>query len=145
MVDQMDPPTETPQDAPPADETAAGESTTSGPTADARFRDWMTQLQTMIDGVATAAVPHVREIAAKAAELAAKAGDAAGPFAKRAAEATSDVGHRVAEKSRDFAADMRRMAEGDGHLTDEPTPPAPAAEPAEPVVETPFTEPPAQA
>ncbi len=112
---------------------------------EARFRDWMTQLQAMIDGVATAAAPHVREIAAKAAELAAKAGDAAGPFASRAAAATSDVGQKVAAKSRDFAADMRRIAEGDattasngnGH---EPAAETPAAPSADPNVETPFTE-----
>jgi hypothetical protein len=110
---------------------------------EARFRDWMAQLQTMIDSVATAAAPHVREIAAKAAELAAKAGDAAGPFATRAATATSDVGQKVAAKSRDFAADMRRAVEGeattdgDGH---EPVAEASVAPTAEPTVETPFTE-----
>jgi hypothetical protein len=137
MVDQMDPPGAAPQD-----EGAPTEETPTGPTADARFRDWMTQLQAMIDGVTTAAAPHVREIAAKAAELAAKAGDAAGPFAKRAAEATSDVGHKVAAKSRDFAADMRRAAEGDGHAPDEAPDSLPAAiEAAEPIVETPFTGP----
>ena len=138
MVDQMDPPTDatpvetTPEEAP-------------GTPAEARFRDWMTQLQTMIDGVTTAAAPHVREIAAKAAELAAKAGEAAGPFAKRAAEATSDVGHKVATKSRDFAADMRRMTENDGHAADEPEGTAPAAEAGEPLMQTPFSEPPTEA
>ena len=111
----------------------------------------MAQLQTMIDGVATAAAPHVREIAAKAAELAAKAGDAAGPFATRAAAATSDVGQKVAAKSRDFAADMRRMAEGDtttdgngtgnGHEPAAEASAAPTATAtADPIVETPFTE-----
>jgi hypothetical protein len=112
-------------------------------TNEARFRDWMAQLQTMIDGVATAAAPHVREIAAKAAELAAKAGDAAGPFASRAAAATSDVGQKVAAKSRDFAADMRRAVEGETTTDDnghEPAAEAWAAPTAEPTVETPFTE-----
>jgi hypothetical protein len=147
MVEQLDPPVApTAADATSTPEgTSAGESwPPSGTTGEQRFRDWMAQLQTMIDGVATAAAPHVREIAAKAAELAAKAGDAAGPFAKRAAEATSDVGQKVAAKSRDFAADMRRMTEpdeagaGNGH---ESTAEAPAAPAAESVAETPFTEP----
>jgi hypothetical protein len=117
MVEQLDRPVEeTAAEAPTqAGEPADAESwiPPAGPTGEARFRDWMAQLQTMIDGVATAAAPHVREIAAKAAELAAKAGDAAGPFAKRAAGVTSDVGQKVAAKSRDFAADMRRMTETD--------------------------------
>ena len=147
MVEQLDPPvvptaadaTTTPEGAP------VGESwPASGPTGEARFRDWMAQLQTMIDGVATAAAPHVREIAAKAAELAAKAGDAAGPFAHRAAAATSDVGQKVAAKSRDFAADMRRVTEGEGASAGnghEATAEAPADAAAESVTETPFTEP----
>lgn len=146
MVDQMVPPSEaTPDPLTPGDETPIDEEAASGPSADARFRDWMTQLQAMIDGVTTAAAPHVREIAAKAAELAAKAGDAAGPFAKRAAEATSDVGHKVAAKSRDFAADMRRMTEADGHEPEEaPEAPLPVVEKtdlAEPIVASPFSEP----
>ncbi len=110
---------------------------------EARFRDWMAQLQAMIDNVATAAAPHVREVAAKAAELAAKAGDAAGPFATRAAAATNDVGQKVAAKSRDFAADMRRLAEGEGLLDGdghEPVAEASAVPTAEAIVETPFTE-----
>lgn len=146
MVDQMDAPSEATHDeSHPSDETPTGEWAPPAGTADARFRDWMTQLQTMIDGVTTAAAPHVREIAAKAAELAAKAGDAAGPFAKRAAEATSDVGQKVAAKSRDFAADMRRVIETDGHVaetTASPEATTPVVEPAEPTEQTPFTEPP---
>lgn len=114
MVEQLDPPVG--QTAAPENEPAEGQegwTPPPGASNEARFKDWMTQLQAMIDGVATAAAPHVREIAAKAAELAAKAGDAAGPFATRAAAATSDVGQKVAAKSRDFAADMRRAAEAD--------------------------------
>jgi hypothetical protein len=165
MVEQLDP-----QVAQPAADTS---TTPQGPEPvdagwtppppasanEARFRDWIAQLQAMIDGVATAAAPHVREIAAKAAELAAKAGDAAGPVAKKAAGVTSDVGQKVAAKSRDFAADMRRMTEteasanGNGHesgpeATAEPAAPKrtePAApkrtEPAaESSAQTPFTE-----
>ncbi len=114
---------------------------------EARFRDWIAQLQTMIDGVATAAAPHVREIAAKAAELAAKAGDAAGPVAHKAAGVTSDMGQKVAAKSRDFAADMRRVIEtdagtnGNGHESTTEAIAAPATETApETTGQTPFTE-----
>ena len=117
MVEQLDRPAEGTAEAPTqAEGSTEAESwnAPSGTSGEARFRDWMAQLQTMIDGVTTAAAPHVREIAAKAAELAAKAGDAAGPLAKRAAGVTSDVGQKVAAKSRDFAADMRRMTDGDG-------------------------------
>ncbi|MDP9483462.1 MAG: hypothetical protein M3P84_09590 [Chloroflexota bacterium] len=159
MVEQLDP-----QVAQPAADTS---TTPEGPEAvdagwtppppasanEARFRDWIAQLQTMIDGVATAAAPHVREIAAKAAELAAKAGDAAGPVAKKAAGVTSDVGQKVAAKSRDFAADMRRMTEtetdapanGNGQesgpeATAEPTAPKSTEPAAEKSAQTPFTE-----
>lgn len=158
MVEQLDP-----QVAQPAADTSptpeGPESVDAGWTPpppasanEARFRDWIAQLQAMIDNVATAAAPHVREIAAKAAELAAKAGDAAGPAAQKAAGVTSDVGQKVAAKSRDFAADMRRMTEteaapnGNGHESGTEAPAAPAAsttstEPAaDATARTPFTE-----
>ena len=107
MVDQMDAPRapETP------DEAESGSGTNESRTAAA----WIAQLQAMIDNVATAAAPTLREVAAKAAELAAKAGDAAGPIAHKAAEVTGDVGQRVAAKSRDFAADLRKPQDGNGH------------------------------
>ena len=50
----------------------------------------------------------VREIGAKAAELAAVAGDKAGPVAQRAAEMTADAGQKLAARSRDLAAELRR-------------------------------------
>ena len=128
--------------------TVTDRSTPSGTTGEQRFRDWIAQLQTMIDGVTTAAAPHVREIAAKAAELAAKAGDAAGPVAKKAAGVTSDVGQKVAAKSRDFAADMRRMTESDAPTNGNGAEPAiePATESkAQPNPQTPFSEPPTEA
>jgi hypothetical protein len=151
MVEQLDPPVaqNAAGEPTPAERSETGEPWTppSGTSNEARFKDWMAQLQAMIDGVTTAAAPHVREIAAKAAELAAKAGEAAGPFAKRAAEATSDVGQKVASKSRDFAADMRRMAEGEaaatgnGHVPVAEASAEPATAPAaEPIAETPFTD-----
>lgn len=147
MVEQLDPPVAEPtaEKTPSPEEGPVGEAWTApnGTSSEARFRDWMAQLQTMIDGLTTAAAPHVREIAAKAAELAAKAGEAAGPFAKRAATATEDVGHKVAAKSRDFAADMRRLTESDAAPAGEDAAAAaPTPEPTvEPTPESPFTEP----
>jgi len=78
-----------------------------------RGREWLAQLQEMIDRVAAEARPVARDVAVKAAELAAVAGEKAGPYARRAADVTGDVGTRVAERSRRFADEMRhRAAEG---------------------------------
>src|SRR5580704_4330117 len=49
---------------------------------------FLTQLQAMINQVATQSAPVAREIAAKAAVLAAVAAERAGPLAQRAAEVT---------------------------------------------------------
>jgi hypothetical protein len=76
--------------------------------AGAKAREWISQLQAMIENLATQAAPVVREVGAKAAELAALAGDKAGPAAAKAAEFAGRAGEKVAEKSRDFAADLRR-------------------------------------
>jgi hypothetical protein len=76
-------------------------------------REWLAQLQSMIEGLASQAAPVVREIGAKAAELAAAAGDKAGPIAHRAAEATEHAGARLAERGREVAAELRR----DNHPT----------------------------
>jgi hypothetical protein len=65
------------------------------------------QLQAMIDSLATQAAPVVRQIGAKAAELAAVAADRAGPLAHKAAEATADASGRIAERSREIAQDLR--------------------------------------
>lgn len=73
-------------------------------------REWLTQLQAMIENLATQAAPVVRDVGIKAAELAAKAGEKAGPVAQRAAELTSQAGTKLAERSRDLAADLRRDA-----------------------------------
>lgn len=70
------------------------------------------QLQSMIDSVATQAAPVVRQIGAKAAELAAVAADRAGPLAHKAADATADASGRLAEKSRTWAADLRSRVDG---------------------------------
>lgn len=71
-------------------------------------REMLTQLQAMIDSLTVQATPVVREVAAKAAELAAIAGQKAGPLAHRAAEVTEKVGERVAARSKEMAADLRR-------------------------------------
>jgi hypothetical protein len=73
-----------------------------------RTKEWLAQLQAMIDTVATHAAPVAREIGAKAAELAALAGEKAGPIAHKAAEVTEAAGHKVAERGREVAADLRR-------------------------------------
>ena len=77
-------------------------------------REWLGQLQTMIDRIAGEAAPVARDVAAKAAELAAVAGDKAGPFARRAAEVTEDVGTRVAARSRQLADDLRHRGAESG-------------------------------
>ena len=71
------------------------------------------QLQSMIDSLATQAAPVVRQIGAKAAELAAVAADRAGPLAHKAAGATADASGRLAEKSRTWAADLRNRGDGE--------------------------------
>jgi hypothetical protein len=73
-------------------------------------REWLAQLQAMIDNLATHASPVIREIGAKAAELAVVAGEKAGPIAHRAAEVTTQAGSKVAERGRVVAADLRREA-----------------------------------
>jgi hypothetical protein len=73
-------------------------------------REWLGQLQAMIENLATQAAPVVRDIGAKAAELAAVAGEKAGPLAQRAAVFTEQAGHKLAEKSRDIAVDLRSQA-----------------------------------
>ncbi len=76
-------------------------------------REMLVQLQQMIDTLATQAAPVMREVAAKAAELAAVAGTKAGPLAHKAAGVTESVGQRVAARSKVVAADLRRNHPGD--------------------------------
>ena len=71
-------------------------------------REMLVQLQQMIDTLATQAGPVMRDVAAKAAELAAIAGEKAGPIAHKAAGVTEAVGQRVAARSKEMAADLRR-------------------------------------
>lgn len=88
------------------------ESTPAGSDARATAERMVGQLQSMIDSLATQAAPVVRQIGAKAAELAAVAADRAGPLAHKAADATADASVRLAEKSRTWAADLRSKVDG---------------------------------
>jgi ElaB/YqjD/DUF883 family membrane-anchored ribosome-binding protein len=76
---------------------------------DENARDWVGQLQGMIDSVAEHAGPVLREVAAKAAELAAVAAENAGPALQRAADVTTEVGHKVATRSKEYAAELRHQ------------------------------------
>jgi hypothetical protein len=90
------------------------------------------QIDSIIENLTNYAAPVLREIAARAAELAAKAGDAAGPMAHKAAEKTDEVGGRLATKSREVASDLRRETAVAGS--------AAGAPPLEPVEQTPAEE-----
>lgn len=83
------------------------------------------QLEAIIGNLTTFATPVFREIAARAAELAAKAGQAAGPVAHKAAAATEQVGERVAVKGHEIASGLRSErtgpASGESVRSDEPT------------------------
>jgi hypothetical protein len=95
---------------------------------------WIGQLQDMIDQAGRQAAPVLRDVAAKAAELAAVAAENAGPVAHKAANVTEHVGDRLAARSKDLAADLRKAAEaartqaaqgdeaGDGATADETKP-----------------------
>jgi hypothetical protein len=72
---------------------------------------WLGQLQEMIDQAGRQAGPVLRDVAAKAAELAAVAAEHAGPAAHKAASVTEHVGDKLAARSKDLAADLRRAAE----------------------------------
>jgi len=116
MTDEQIPPTEREAEQPAADGVSPEASTPS------QAREWLAQLQQMIDQIAAHAAPVARDVAAKAAELAAVAGEKAGPLAKRAAEKTGEVGTRVADRSRRFAEEIR-------HRDDANEPPANPGEP----------------
>jgi hypothetical protein len=111
MTDEPTNPTPKETPASGADETfgwtAEGDTASDGK-GSGTGREWLTQLQSMIENVAEQAGPALREISAKAAELAAVAGEKAGPAAARAAEITAGAGTKLAEKSRDLAAEIRR-------------------------------------
>ena len=116
MTDEQIPPTDSEAGQPPADDGASPDGSTPS-----QAREWLVQLQQMIDQIASHAGPVARDVAAKAAELAAVAGEKAGPLAKRAAEKTEEVGARVADRSRRFAEEIR-------HRVDAEEPPADTGE-----------------
>jgi creatinine amidohydrolase/Fe(II)-dependent formamide hydrolase-like protein len=99
--DATEPPAEPASDQPAAEEPAVD-------SAGSRAREWLSQLETMIQQVAREAAPVAREVGAKAAELAAVAAVKAGPVAQRAAAATTEYGQRFAEKAQSVAADWRQ-------------------------------------
>lgn len=107
-----DQPTEQPSEQPVDESAASGPNFREGA---ARARDlgerWLGQLQEMIDQAGKTAGPVLRDVAAKAAELAAVAAENAGPVAHKAADVTESVGGKLAARSKDLAADLRRAAE----------------------------------
>jgi hypothetical protein len=108
MTDDMTPKTSGSTSEAGSDEFAWTEPEQATSDTGAKAREWLNQLQTMIENLATQAAPVVKEISAKAAELAAMAGDKAGPAAQKAAEFTGQAGQKLAVKSRDLAAELRR-------------------------------------
>ena len=101
-----------PQPAPepvPADEPMPEEHADAG--ASMRAREWLSQLEAMIQNVAREAAPVAREVGAKAAELAAVAAVKAGPAAQKAAAVTAEYGQRFAERAQSVAADLRHENE----------------------------------
>jgi hypothetical protein len=72
---------------------------------------WLAQLQEMIDQTGKHAGPVLRDVAAKAAELAAVAAEHAGPAVRKAADVTDHVGTRLAARSKTVAADLHRSAD----------------------------------
>ena len=105
----------TEQTPPLADEPIPDEGTDgddSGGTS--RAREMLSQLESLIQQVGTAAAPVARQVSAKAAELAALAAVKAGPAAQKAAELTTEYGQRFAEKAQTVASDLRHQdAEAD--------------------------------
>jgi hypothetical protein len=81
-------------------------------------REMLVQLQQMIDTLATQAGPVMREVAAKAAELAAVAGEKAGPLAHKAAGMTEVAGQKIAARSKEVAADLRRPRDAADTMSD---------------------------
>jgi hypothetical protein len=102
-----------PSEQPDASEPTPGGSTRREQVEKARElgERWLGQLQVMIEEAGKTAGPVLRDVAAKAAELAAVAAENAGPVAHKAANVTEHVGDRLAVRSKDLAADLRKAAE----------------------------------
>ena len=120
----------------PAASEAAGESADAGSDDRPRStagREMLIQLQQMIDTVALQAGPVIREVGAKAAELAAVAAEKAGPYAHKAADVTESLSERIAARSKEVAADLRRPREDDAEeASAEPAPSEVNSDPGEP-------------
>ena len=100
-----------------------------------RAREWLSQLETMIQDIATQAAPVARQVGAKAAELAAVAAVKAGPIAHKAADATTDYGQRFAEKAQAVAAELRGGLSGESSGAAEAVPDDETGSTAEPAAE----------
>src|SRR6266496_3334762 len=96
MTDDMTPKSTGPEKDAGSDDFAWTEPEETSSEGGTKAREWVSQLQAMIENLATQATPVVKEIGAKAAELAALAGDKAGPVAKKAAEVTGQAGQKLA-------------------------------------------------
>ncbi len=105
----------TEQTPPLADEPIPDEGTDGDDSGGAsRAREMLSQLESMIQQVGTAAAPVARQVSAKAAELAALAAVKAGPAAQKAAELTTEYGQRFAEKAQTVASDLRHQGAEEG-------------------------------
>jgi hypothetical protein len=112
-----------------ADEPIPDAASGEGPSTSTKAREWIAQLEAMIADIQKQAAPVARQVGAKAAELAAIAAVKAGPLAHKAADVTTDVGQRFAERAQSVAADLRRETA--------PAPETEAAEAEEPVPQEP--------
>lgn len=121
MTEQRIPPT-------PTEPRISGEEAHAEPDRSAPAREWLAQLQSMIENLAHQAAPVAREIGAKAAELAAVAADKAGPIVAKAAEVTADAGSRFAERSRSLAIELRKDGEAEDPAATAGAAPEPRAE-----------------
>ncbi len=102
-------------------DSAAGGGSNGEEASRATAKEWLAQLEHMIESLATQAAPVIRQVGAKAAELAALAAEKAGPIAHRAAELTEVAGAKVAERSRQLAEELRREREPEAPSTEAPS------------------------
>ena len=120
MVDTQEPAFATPnEEQPPVGEPDGGGTGTAGAKPGIDVQGLVGQLQAMISKVAVASEPRLKEVAAKAAELAAVAAERAGPIAHTLADKTDEVSHTVAEKASAYAASIRAQARGEGEPAEE--------------------------
>jgi hypothetical protein len=94
-----------------ADEAPSGAGASAGETTGGGILE---SLREAVDDLVVKAGPTVRDISAKAAEIAASAADKAAPAVRRAGEATAEASGQLAQKSRDWASDLRGSRAGTG-------------------------------